>query len=135
MNLSYKRLERRPAPAATQEAVRKTLEGALVQQKLEEKEIELIFMDEFSINTKEISSLVGERDILKLIIKTSRCHLYEHFLADERMEYLDEADPLLLMKSNTTLNVLQAIETSRKRLMTETSFLYTTMPRSTLAKQ
>ena len=95
-------------------------------------------MNSLLIHAK-ISSLVGERegerDILKLIIKTFRCHLDEHFLADECMEYLDEADPLPLMKSSTTFNVLQAIETSRKRLMTETSFLYTTMPRSTLAKQ
>ena len=51
LNFSYKRLERRPAPATTPEAVRKTLEGALVQQKLEERKIELIFMDEFSVNT------------------------------------------------------------------------------------
>ena len=52
MNFSYKRLERRPAPSTTPEAVRKTLEGALVQQKLEERKVELIFMDEFSVNTR-----------------------------------------------------------------------------------
>ena len=44
----------------------------------------------------ETSSLVGERrderDILRLIPMTSRCRLYEHYLADECMEFLAETD-------------------------------------------
>ena len=49
---SFKKLERKPAPATTIDSKRLLLEGAVIQKKLLELDVELIFIDEFSVNAR-----------------------------------------------------------------------------------
>ena len=51
LNFSHVYLERRQVLTTTLKVVRKTLEGSLVKQELEEKKVELIFINKFSVNT------------------------------------------------------------------------------------
>ena len=52
MNMSYKILEHKPAPATTLISIRKLLESASIHFELLSKGVELIFIDEFSVNTQ-----------------------------------------------------------------------------------
>ena len=52
LGYSYKKLERKPAPSLRSDAIRKLYEGALIQQIISDEEIEMIFIDEFSVNTR-----------------------------------------------------------------------------------
>ena len=49
---SFKKLERKPAPATTIDSKRLLLEGAAIQKKLLELDLEVIFIDEFSVNSR-----------------------------------------------------------------------------------
>ena len=49
---SFKKLERKPAPATTTNSKRLLLEGAAIQKKLLELDVEVIFIDEFSVNSR-----------------------------------------------------------------------------------
>ena len=52
LNLSYKKLELRRPPASTQTSYRKWLESALLQIELMRKDVEIIYIDEFHVNTR-----------------------------------------------------------------------------------
>ena len=52
MRYTYKKLEKKPAPSLTQESYRKQLEGGLAQRKISDSGVELIFIDEFTVNTR-----------------------------------------------------------------------------------
>ena len=52
---SYKKLEKKAAPTLTQVSWRKLLEGGMIQHKLISKNIETIYMDEFTVNTRGLS--------------------------------------------------------------------------------
>ena len=52
LKCSYKILEKRPMPVQRPEARRIFLEGALIQVLIKEKNVELIFIDEFSVNSR-----------------------------------------------------------------------------------
>ena len=45
-------MTRKPEPALTHESLTKVLEVATIQQKLYSKGIEVIYVDEFSVNTR-----------------------------------------------------------------------------------
>ena len=47
LKYSYKILERKPVPALTHDWTRRLLEGALIQKLLNEKKVELIYIDGF----------------------------------------------------------------------------------------
>ena len=49
---SYKKLEKKPIPTQRPESRRIFLEGALIQALIKEKNVELIFIDEFSVNSR-----------------------------------------------------------------------------------
>ena len=52
MRYKYEKLERKPAPSLTQGSYRKQLEGGLIQKRISDLNIELIFIDEFSVNNR-----------------------------------------------------------------------------------
>ena len=52
LGMAYKRLKIKPAPAATNQMFRKLLEGAKIQKCLKDKQIECIYVDEFTVNTR-----------------------------------------------------------------------------------
>ena len=52
LGMAYKRLEIKPAPATTNQMFRKLLEGAKIQKCLKDKQIECIYVDEFTVNTR-----------------------------------------------------------------------------------
>ena len=47
-----KKLERKPTPSTTQNATRLLLEGAAIQRCLLELEAEILFIDEFKVNSR-----------------------------------------------------------------------------------
>ena len=51
LRYSYKVLEMKPAQALTHDWTRRLLERALIQKLLDEKEVELIYIDRFWVNT------------------------------------------------------------------------------------
>ena len=51
-NCSYKKMTRKPEPALTPESLVKVLEVATIQQKLYSSRVEVIYVDEFSVNTR-----------------------------------------------------------------------------------
>ena len=55
LGYSYKKLERKSAPSLRSDAIRKLYEGGLIQQIISDEEIEMIFIDEFIINTSNIT--------------------------------------------------------------------------------
>ena len=52
LGMTYKKLEIKPAPATTNQMFRKLLEGAKIQKCLKDKQVECIYIDEFTINTR-----------------------------------------------------------------------------------
>ena len=52
MRYKYKKLERKPALSLTQGSYRKQLEGGLIQKRISDSNIELIFINEFTVNTR-----------------------------------------------------------------------------------
>ena len=52
LNWSYKKLEKKPAPALTNDSLRSLLQVATIQNSIHDKGVEIIFIDEFSINTR-----------------------------------------------------------------------------------
>ena len=50
--MSYKKLEIKPAPAITNQMFRKLLEGVKIQKCLKDRQIECIYVDEFTVNTR-----------------------------------------------------------------------------------
>ena len=52
LKCSYKMLEKKPMPTQRPEARRIFLEGALIQTLIKEKDVELIFIDEFKVNSR-----------------------------------------------------------------------------------
>ena len=52
LNWSYKKLENKPAPALTNNSIHSLLQVATIQNSIHNKGIEIIFIDEFSINTR-----------------------------------------------------------------------------------
>ena len=50
---SYKKLEKKPAPSFVESSYRLFLEGVLIQKLLYQAEVELIYIDEFSVNTRQ----------------------------------------------------------------------------------
>ena len=49
---SYKKLEKKPAPALINDSLRSLLQVATIQNSIHDKGVEIIFIDEFSINTR-----------------------------------------------------------------------------------
>ena len=70
LNCSYKKMTRKPEPALTPESLGKVLEVAVIQQKLYAKGIEVIYVDEFSVNTRHHQfhgwSKRGHKGLLKI---------------------------------------------------------------------
>ena len=52
LRCSFKKLERKPTPSTTQNATRLLLEGAAIQRCLLELEAEILFIDEFKVNSR-----------------------------------------------------------------------------------
>ena len=52
LNCSYKKMARKSQPALTNESLTKVLQVATIQQKLYSQEVEIIYVDEFSVNTR-----------------------------------------------------------------------------------
>ena len=52
LNCSYKKMTRNPEPALTPESLVKVLKVATIQQKLYSSGVEVIYVDEFSVNTR-----------------------------------------------------------------------------------
>ena len=69
MRYKYKKLQRKPASSLTQGSYRKQLEGGLIQKRISDSNIELIFIDEFTLNTRHHAfrgwCRRGEKDYLK----------------------------------------------------------------------
>ena len=70
MNMSYKILEHKPAPATTLISIRKLLESASIHFELLSKGVELIFIDEFFVSTRHHKFRGWVLKGLKCIIKT-----------------------------------------------------------------
>ena len=52
LNYSYKKMIRKPKPSLTHESLTKVMEAATIQHKLYSKGIEVIYVDEFLVNTR-----------------------------------------------------------------------------------
>ena len=52
LHWSFKKLERKPAPSTTSNSTRLVLEGAVIQKRILELDAEVIFIDEFSVNSR-----------------------------------------------------------------------------------
>ena len=52
LGCSYKKIEKKPEPALNNETLRKLMEVDLIQKQLYAQNIEVIYIDEFSINTR-----------------------------------------------------------------------------------
>ena len=51
LSMTYKKLEIKPAPAATNQMFKKLLEGTKIQKYLKDKQVECIYIDEFTVHT------------------------------------------------------------------------------------
>ena len=55
LQMSYKKLEKKPIPCVRPENIRKFFECSLLLLRLEQHSVELIYFDEFSVNTRHNS--------------------------------------------------------------------------------
>lgn len=70
MRWSFKKLEKKPAPSLTETSYKKVLKSSMIQQRLNELEVEIIYIDEFMVNTRSFSfrgwSKRGSKGFLKV---------------------------------------------------------------------
>ena len=101
LEYSYKKLERKPAPSLKSDSIRKLYEGALIQQIISDEEIEMIFIDEFSVNTRHHYFRGWEKEVqkdtLKLIHMTLLCPSSEEFQVNQFMGWWVQNQHSLLL--------------------------------------
>ena len=70
LNVLFKKMARKPEPVWTKESLERVLEEATIQQKLYLKDIEIIYIDEFSVNTRHYQfygwSKRGRRGLVRI---------------------------------------------------------------------
>ena len=100
LKYSYKILERKPAPTLTHDCTRRLLEGALIQKLLNEKKVELIYIDGFWVNTNHHLFRDGQKLARRVTTNETQvislCRLCEVSQSIKFMDCMDQNQQLLL---------------------------------------
>ena len=116
MRYKYKKLERKPAPSLTQGSYRKQLEGGLIQKRISDSNIELIFIDEFTVNTRHHAFRGWYRRGEKGYLKTDNTDFSMSFICgvSSRMVYGFLGSKSTITSSEIILYIKELVNTRAK---------------------